>query len=370
MTGRAGVGGWVDSRYAPACEVFTEQVAVGRETGAAVAVVQNGQVVLDLYGGWQDVARRTVWSPRTLAPLFCVGKPVAALALLVLVSRGVLDLDDQVAGYWPRFGAAGKDQVTVRHLLSHTAGLPAFPLPRPARSIPQWQLLAGDLAGAPLTFAPGTAVAEHALTFGHLVGELVRQADGRPLGVFVREEIARPWGLDLAVGLTRAQQGRAAEVEFADPGWLADTLGLPFTLRHRALDSPTGCWDPRVLNTSWCRGALLPAVNVHGTARSVAQLFAAVLAGGGHGGRRLLDAGLTASVGAVQVEGYDLVLDRPVCRGLGVLVEEGDRWGVAAFGGNLLAVDPAAQRVFVYLTRSVGDGTAAARMLGAVRSTG
>ena len=111
-------------------------------------------------------------------------------------------------------------------------------------------------------------------------------------------------------------------------------------------------------------------MNVHATARSVAQLFAAVLAGGHHGDRRLLEPDVAARMGTVQVDGYDLVLNRPVRRGLGVLVEPDDGWGVAAFGGNLLAVDPSAGRVFVYLTRLLGDHTAAAATLHVVRSCG
>jgi CubicO group peptidase (beta-lactamase class C family) len=370
VTVRAAIGGWVDSRYSAVSDAFADHMNAGRVAGAAVAVVQDGRLVLDLHTGWQDPIRGIPWSAQTLTPLFCLGKPVTALALLMLASRGQVDLDAPVARYWPAFGAAGKDHVTVRHLLSHSAGLPAFPIPRPARLIPYWQVLVDDLASAAPQWPPGTAVAEHALTFGHLVGELVRQVDGRTLGVFLRDEIARPTQLDLALGLTQKQQARAAHVRHADRHWLPRTLGLPYTPRHRALDCPVGALDPEVINSESGRRAPLPAVNIHSTARSLAMLFSTVRSASRGENASLLDPVLATGIGQVHMEGYDLVLNQSVRRGLGVVVDDGGSWGVASLGGNLLAVDPAAGRIVVYLTSELGDERAAAAVLRAARGCG
>ncbi|MGN9913410.1 serine hydrolase domain-containing protein [Phytohabitans sp. LJ34] len=370
MNGRVAMGGWVDSQYSAVCDAFADQMNTGRAAGAAVAVVQDGRLVLDLHAGWQDPTRSVPWSARTLTPLFCLGKAVTALAVLMLASRRLVDLDAPVARYWPAFGAAGKDQVSVRQLLSHSAGLPAFPIPRPARLIPYWQILVNDLANAAPLWPPGTAVAEHALTYGHLVGELVRQVDGRTLGVFLRDEIARPAQLDLALGLNPKQQTRAAQVRHADEQWLPRTLGLPYTPRQRALDCPVGAFDPDVINSAYCRGAPLPAVNIYGTARSVAMLFSTVLSASRHQNASLLDPVLATDLGRVHIEGYDLVLNRSVRRGLGVIIEDDGSWGVGALGGNLLAVDPAAGRIVVYLSSELGDEHAAAAILKAARGCG
>lgn len=357
------VGGYTDPAYAAARDVFTRLIADGPETGAAAAVVHNGRLVLDLHGGWQDDT--APWSPETLAPLFCLGKPIAALAVLNVVSRGLIDLNNAVGLYWPSFTTCGKEQILVRHLLSHTAGLPAFPVPRSMEHLAAWDALVDDLATArPEWPVPGVAMAEHALTFGHLVGELVRRVDGRPLGVFLAEEVAGPQGLDIALGLTATQAVRAVEVRHADADWLPRTLGPAYTLRQRALDNPAGSLDPAVLNTDWCRAASLPAVNMHATATAVARLFAGVLTGG-HG---LLAAAHASAMSTIHVHGYDLVLDRPVARGLGVTVAPDGSWGVTAIGGNLLNVHPGTGQVFVYLSQRLADDTAATTMLRAVRS--
>jgi CubicO group peptidase (beta-lactamase class C family) len=184
--------------------------------------------------------------------------------------------------------------------------------------------------------------------------------------VFLRDEIAGPAQLDLALGLTPKRQAHAAHVRHADQQWLPRTLGLPYTLRQRALDCPVGALDPQVINSVWGRRAPLPAVNIYSTARSLASLFSAVL----YNNASSLDPVLAADLGKIQVQGYDLVLNRSVRRGLGVIVEDDGSWGVAALGGNLLAVDPAAGRIVVYLSSELGDEHAAAAVLKAARGCG
>jgi CubicO group peptidase (beta-lactamase class C family) len=142
--------------------------------------------VLDLRGGWADQARTVSWTAQTTVNTFSISKALIAFALLMLVDRGRLSLDEPVSRYWPEFARHGKQRITVREVLSHQAGLPTFPRPRVAQAAAQWDLLVGDLADAAPQWPAGTAHAEHAWTYGHLVGELIRRVDGRAPGRFLR----------------------------------------------------------------------------------------------------------------------------------------------------------------------------------------
>ncbi|WP_246017078.1 serine hydrolase domain-containing protein [Micromonospora pisi] len=317
------------------------------ETGASLAVWHRGRPVLDLYGGWRDSARTREWSPDTLVNVYSVGKPVAALCVLLLVEQGRIGLDDPVARHWPGFRA----EATVRHVLSHTAGLPVFPVPRPERDLDNWALLTGDLAAAEPLWAPGTVAAEHALTYGHLLGELVRRVDGRTIGRFLADEIAGPWRLDLHFGLAPIDQARCADLGYGDPDWPVTILGTPGSLRARALGNPAGCLDLAVLNGARWRGAEVPAVNLHATAAGLARLYAGLLAGGELDGVRLFGADLVAEATRAQFTGADLLLERPVRWTLGMQVEEDGSWGMGGIGGSAAWADPVRDYTFAYATR-------------------
>ncbi len=185
------VSGHVDPGFEAVRDAFAHLVSSGDETGAGLTVIHRGRAVVDLCGGWADAARTRAWTHDTMVNTFSVTKAFAALALLVLVDRGRAGLDDRVADHWPEFATAGKADTTVRQVLAHQAGLPAFPVPRGFDDVGDWNLLTADLAAAEPEWPPGTAHGEHALTFGHLVGELVRRIDGRSLDRFLREEIDR-----------------------------------------------------------------------------------------------------------------------------------------------------------------------------------
>jgi CubicO group peptidase (beta-lactamase class C family) len=348
------VSGHADPVYRPVRDAFEELLAGGSESGAALAVIRHGRVVLDLHGGTARAGEP--WRPDTLVAVYSVGKPVIALALLVLVDRGLVGLDEPVTRYWPGYGCAGKQGTTVRQVLTHQAGLPAFPLPRPASALADWDLLAGDLAAATPEWPPGTAHGEHALTYGHLVGELVRRVDGRDPGRFVAEEIAGPWGLDLGFGLGSADQRRAADLEYGAPDWPAATLGTPGTLRHRALANPDGCLDLAVLDGPLWRATRVPAVNLHTTAMGCARLYAGLLAGGELDGVRLLRPDTVAQLARVQVEGPDRLLERHVRWGLGVQVDaDTGEWGMGGIGGSHAFASPRRGYAMAYVTRRLAD---------------
>ena len=204
--------GTVDATFEPVRDAFADVVRAQPGTGAAVAVWVDGAWVVDLWGGWADAARTRAWRRDSIAMPYSVSKPFAALCALVLVDRGALDLDAPVQRYWPEFTA----QATVRHVLSHQAGVVAIDEPAPTEAFFDWDRMCALLAAQPPEWEPGTAHGESALFYGHLVGELVRRVDGRTPGRFLREEICGPHGLDFAFGLDAREQERAVELTGLD----------------------------------------------------------------------------------------------------------------------------------------------------------
>ncbi|MFG3423660.1 serine hydrolase domain-containing protein [Micromonospora sp. NPDC048063] len=337
------------ARFSAVHDCFADLLATGRETGAGLAVWYDGEPVVDIVGGERSPGRP--WLPETLVNVYSVGKPVAALCLLMLVDRGRLDLDDPVSAHWPGF----RTPATVRQVLTHTAGLPAFPVARPAAAIADWDLLCADLAAAGPEWPPGSVAGEHAWTYGHLVGELVRQVDGRSVGRFLAEEIAGPWRLDLGFGLGEADRRRCAELRYGDPGWPDRVAGAPGSLRARALDNPPGGRDLAVVNGPLWRGAEVPAVNLHSTAGALARLYAGLLAGGVLDGVRLFGPELVAEATRVQYDGDDLLLGRRTRWTLGMQWEEDGSWGMGGIGGSSAWADPARGYTFAYATSHLAD---------------
>jgi CubicO group peptidase (beta-lactamase class C family) len=338
------VPGHVDPRFARVREVFADLLDRGAESGASLAVVHRGELVVDLVGGWRD-ARQTPWTPETVVAVYSVSKPFAAVCLVVLADRGRAGLDDPVHRHWPEFP---DDGTTVRHVLAHTAGRPAFDTPRPKEAYADWSLLVDDLARATPLWTPGTTAAEHALTYGHLIGELVRRIDGRPIGRFFAEEVAGPWNLSASFG---AGAHETADLTFGAPDWPVTSLGPPDSLRYRALVNPAGCRDLDVLNGPLWRETEVPAVNLHATAPAIARFYAGLLAGGVLDGHRLLSPEMTAEMVRVQHSGPDRLLDRDVDWSLGMQVDPDGTWGMGGIGGSVGYADPALDYAFAYATR-------------------
>jgi CubicO group peptidase (beta-lactamase class C family) len=277
-----------------------------------------------------------------LVQVYSVGKPVLAAAVLILVERGLVALPAPMATYWPSF----QTTASVRDVLAHLAGLPSFPVNRPVEAWSDWDLLCADLAAAEPEWAPGTTAAEHALTYGHLLGELIRRVDGREPADFVAQEI----GADLGFALPDADLARCAELEYATPGWPAEVLGEPGSVHARTLVNPPGACDLDVVNSEPWRRAAVPAVNVHSSAAAIARFYA-----------RLLDGRLPA-LAVPQYTGVDLFLDREVTWGLGVQIESDGTWGQGGLGGNSGWADPARGLAIAYVTRRLGDFDAVDRI--------
>ncbi|HZV74983.1 MAG TPA: serine hydrolase domain-containing protein [Conexibacter sp.] len=331
---------------APGLEAVGAAFAALEEPGAALAVVHDGTLVIDLRCG-------AGWEPDTLVNVFSATKPIAALCVLRLVDAGRLELDQPVSSVWPEYAIAGKERTTVRHVLAHGAGLLALSEPATLADYLDWERCTARLAAEPPQWEPGTRHGEHALFYGHLTGELVRRVDGRSLGTYLREELCEPLGLDMHIGLRAGELGRVLDV--LDPGgaWRASMLDGADERKRRALENPPAALEVDVLNSLAWRRAEVPGVNGHATARSLAHLYGALATGGELDGVRILGRDLLAEAVAVQAEGHDELLGYDVRWGLGMMLD-GDTFGMGGIGGTVAWGDETRRLGFAFVPRRLG----------------
>jgi CubicO group peptidase (beta-lactamase class C family) len=317
------VQGSVAEGFEPVRAVFTDWVEASPGTGGGFAAWHDGRWVVDLVGGYADAARTRTWQPDTLVMPYSVTKVFAAVAVLVLADRGRVDLDAPMTTYWPRLPGGA----TLRQVLCHTSGHVLLDEPQPEEALYDWDLLCAALERQQPAWPPGTAIGEAALFYGHLLGQVVRAVDGRTLGTFLRDEVCGPHGLDFHVGVRPADLPRVADLTGYDAALRAH-LERRGGLMARALSNPPGALDPAVVNGERWRRAEVPAVNGHGTARSVAGLHAAL------GGGRILSEELLAEMTRVHAAGHDRVVGAETAWGLGVGIEPDDGWGMGGLGGS------------------------------------
>jgi len=353
MTDPAPLGpqGFCDPRFAGVREVFAHSFAERLETGASVSVAVDGRTVVDLWGGFSDAAGRRPWQRDTIVNVYSTTKGLTALCAHLLAERGAIDLDAPVARTWPEFAQAGKEGVLVRHLLCHQAGLPGLRRDLSVEDLYDWEKTTISLAAEAPWWEPGTSHGYHALTFGHLVGEVVRRASGRRLGRFFRDEVAAPLGADLHIGLAPEHDARVAELvpPPVDPGFRALLASDPHSLLARALANPAA--DPRQTATRAWRGAEIPAANGHGNARSLARVYAALACGGSLDGIALCRAETLERASTVAASGPDRILQIPMHWGLGYVVNAAKTiygpnprsYGHTGFGGSFGFADPDAR---------------------------
>jgi CubicO group peptidase (beta-lactamase class C family) len=351
-------GTW-DERFTAVRDTLAANLDSGQDVGASVAVVLDGQPVVDIWGGTIDEAG-TPWAEDTIINVYSTTKTMMALSALVLADRGELDLHAPVAHYWPEFKAAGKEAIEVRHLLGHTAGLSGWAEPMTADDLYDWDLCCSRLAAQEPWWEPGTASGYHALTEGYLVGEVVRRITGDSLGTFFAREIAGPLGADFHIGTGPEHDARVARVipppalELpADPDSIAvRTLGNPFLT---AEESWTEAW----------RRAEIPAAGGHGNARCVARVQSVLACGGEVDGVRVLSESGCDAVFEEQAHGTDLVLGTPLRLGMGYGLNSPDLpvspneracfWG--GWGGSIVVNDLDARMTVCYVMNRMGEGT-------------
>lgn len=334
-------------------EAFEQNFTERGDVGASVAVSYQGEYVVDLWGGHRDRAGTQPWEEDTIVNVYSSTKTMAALCLLVLADRGEVDLYARVSTYWPEFAQNGKEAVEVRHFLSHSAGLSGMDEPMSGADVYDWDRMVEALARQKPWWEPGTASGYHALTQGHLIGEVVRRVTGDSLGTFFSNEIAGPLGADFHIGTPRECFPRIAELippktaPASEAG--ADSIAAR-TFRNPAVTAREAATD------GW-RMAEIPAANGHGNARSIVRVQTVVANLGRAFGVELLTEDGARRVFDEQTNGPDLVLGVPIRFGMGYgltspLMPMGPNehiayWG--GWGGSTVVVDQDARLCVSYV---------------------
>jgi CubicO group peptidase (beta-lactamase class C family) len=356
-----------DPRFARVREVFEASLHDGTELGAAVAVTIDGRPVVDLWGGLAEKDTARPWERDTLVNVFSTTKGLTAMCAHRLVDQGLLDLEAPVARYWPEFAEQGKADIRVRSLLDHRAGLPAVKAPLPPEALFDWTAMTGALAAEAPWWTPDTQHGYHAVTFGWLVGEVIRRASGRTMGAYFREEIAEPLGLDVHVGLAESNDARCAELR---PGRKRPTestlfdriVSAPDSMTAKAFANPITMLMPGTVGSRAWRAAELPSVNAHATARSIARLYGVLACGGEQGGVRVLSRGSIAHARTESSMGLDAVLGVSTRFGLGFMLPQPEAqfspsasaFGHPGAGGSIGFADPEGRLGFAYVMNRMG----------------
>ncbi len=358
---RVEIRGTCADNYAAVREAFAANFTERGEIGASVAVVAGGEVVVNLWGGWSDPGRTRQWQRDTLTNVWSTTKAMTSLCAHILIDRGDLDPEAPVARYWPEFAAGGKDEITVRQIMCHQSGLTGLTVPAAVEDYYDWEKITGLLAVQEPLFPPGSTSGYQAMTFGYLVGEVIRRIAGRSCGAFFRAEIARPLGADFYIGLPRSELRRCSGLLGVRPSEdeqaaLAKAYANAAPAARAALLNPSLTGDEA--NASAWRMAEIPAANGHGTALGLATVFGTLA----DGSERLISAKTLKAARTSNGRHTDVVLGLPVEFGLGFSLSgpEGHfgpnaaAFGHDGFGGSAVGADPEAGVAFAYVMNRMG----------------
>lgn len=301
-------------RFEAVADLLHQHVADGVERGASIAVIHDGEVVVDIWDGWSDLECTEPWERDTIVPVWSITKVMTNLTALVLADRGLIDLDAPVATYWPEFAQAGKADVTVAQLLGHTSGVSGWAQPVTVDDLYDWERSTSMLAAQEPWWTPGSQSGYHLLSQGHLVGEVIRRVTRASVGDFFATEIAEPLGADFHIGLGSAHDARVSPLT---PPTLPelDAVDDPDGVALRTLTGPLV--RASECNTERWRRAEIPAANGHGNARSVARIQSLISHGGEVDDVQLLSPETIERVFDVQASGTDRVLGLPSTFGTG-----------------------------------------------------
>jgi len=366
------VEGFYDPRFQGLLDEFLENFRSRDEVGASLCVKQDGDTVIDVWGGVADGARDRVWREDTVSVIFSCTKAATALCAHLLHERGQLDLDAPVADVWPEFASKGKQSATTRMMLDHSVGVPAIREPLKADCLTDWHYMTEKLAAEEPFWEPGTRNGYHALTYGFTVGEMVRRVSGKSLGTFFRDEVAGPLGLDFWIGLPEEQEERVAPVIPYRPG--RDTKSTPFMDAARQPGTLAnlfvfnhGDWAVKGVNTRSGRAAEIGAAGGVSNARGLAGFYSALT-----GDRPIVSReSLTAMSQASTATHVDATLLVPTRFSAGFMLSMDNRrraaggdsvilgrkaFGHVGAGGSLGFTDPECGLSFGYTMNRMGEG--------------
>ena len=323
--------GYAEPSFQGVADAFREQLARS-EGGAALAIYRGDVLVLDLWGGSRDDSGEP-WERDTITMCNSATKGVTATAVHLLAARGLIDYDTPVANHWPEFAANGKESLTIRHVLSHSAGLHRIrPLIDTWQQVLDWDYMVEALAGARPAYSPGTDAGYHALTFGWLAGELVRRLSGQSFEAFIRDQLATPMELDgLYIGCPPEERSRIAPIRLRKKPLASSTL-------------PKNVLD--LVNSPAMVDVQIPALNGFFTARSLAAVYSMLANNGQWRGHEFIDRGTLGQASAVQGFRRDRVMILPMHWRLGyhrIFDKRGNidgAFGHYGFGGSGGWADP------------------------------
>jgi CubicO group peptidase (beta-lactamase class C family) len=363
------IEGICDERFNGVRDAFAANFTEGaepRDVGASVAITVDGEVVVDLWGGTvdTDTATDVPWERDTIINVWSTTKTLSALCCLVLADQGELDLYAPVAKVWPEFGAAGKRDIAMRHVMSHTAGLSGWQEPITVEDLYDWDKVTALLAAQEPWWEPGTASGYHAVTQGYLEGEVVRRITGQTIGEFAAKEVTGPIGADFHIGTGPEHDSRVAHV--IPPSTPLTVEGAAEgSIALRTLLNPDPPLDAAVSSTIPWRRAEIPAAGGHANARAVALLHTPMACGGEANGVRVLSPRGIEPVFDEQTYGPDLVIPMVVRHGIGfglscpeVPISPSQRacfWG--GWGGSVAVIDLDTRMSFAYVMSKMGEGT-------------
>ncbi len=380
MTTDTPIHGTCAARFGAVKDAFAANFAESGEVGARVAVVRDGETVVDLWGGYWTEHRDIEWDDRTLVCCMSVSKGVTALAAHLLADRGLLDYEAPVARYWPEFAQAGKREITVRQALSHRASLVIIDSAEPG-DVLDWERFTAKIAAQRPNWPPGTHEAYHSVTYGHIVGEIVRRVDGRRIEKFIAEEIARPLEADFIMGCADGDLKRVAPQIFNPANELIAGGGLinertqpvfaPMPKEPAFFGSRDFFLSPEFLK------AVVPSVNGVSNALALARIFAPLATGGEYRGGRFLKPATIRAATEEQWHHADSMFGNDFRVTMGLLLNipfnywgrEGNV-GTAGGGGYTAFADPARRISFGYtpnrITTGYGMGQEPARLIDAL----
>jgi len=367
------IRGFCDDLFAEVREEFAANFQSRDEVGASLAIYLDGKLMVDLWGGIADTATGRPWEEDTMAVVFSSTKGMAATCMHMLADRGLLDFSAPVATYWPEFAANGKKDVTVAMALSHQTGVPLYQVDLPTGAFQDFDLLASRLADEAPVWEPGTAHGYHAITIGVIEGELVRRITGRTIGAFLRDDVARPLGADIWIGLPESEEDRVATVYLSEPdprSPLQQKLTNDphwFARKFRANSGD----DLNHVNARVRRAVEIPAAGGVASARGLARLYAPLSRDGAVDGVRLVQPASLYGMREVRsASDCDLILRIPTTFTLGFSKSWGARrlgtghhvilgkeaFGTPGLGGSIGFADTDARMSFAYVMNRHGSG--------------
>ncbi|KAJ5752249.1 beta-lactamase [Penicillium odoratum] len=347
-------------------KLISEKLQSNEELGVSLSVIIGDRTVVDIWGGYKDAARTKPWTKETITTVWSLSKIITNLAALLLVDRGQLDPSAPVANYWPEFAANGKENILIKHILSHTSGVSSWELPNTIVDIYNTRQSTAKLAAQkPWWSPPGVQSGYHVTNQGHMVGEIVYRVTGKLLGAFIRDELAAPLRADFQLGLSQEPDwDRVADLIPGPPVTIPDGIDLNsvFAKTFMSILMPA-----ETAMTPGFRNAEIGATNGFSNARALAKIGSMVANGGAVGGKRFMSEETIHRMLEVQSDGVDLVLGCHLRFGLGVGLPTPETlpwlpadgrvayWG--GWGGSFLVMDVDRKVSIAYVMNKMGEGT-------------